>query len=181
MERGVILMLTSFSGIFIFSFIIGIIYYKHKDIEKKDNLLSLVILLKGFFAVYLASIINNTGLSLLIAALGVIFGYLIVNRLILKTNMKFEYLFLGILLRFSPFIAGLCLLLFMLLYYFLKSRQISLLLTAVFLQISLYLLKRPDSLIILGFVILLTVFLQFILYLQKNKNFDTRIIGGKVF
>lgn len=173
-------MLTSFSAIFLLSFIIGLINYKDKDLDK-GNLFSLVVLLKGFFAVYLASIINNTGLSLLIAALGVSFGYFIANKIFKKTSSEFEFLFLGILLRFSPLMAGLSLLLFFIIYYVVKSHQVSIILTSLIFLVFLYFSRRPDSLIILGFIILVTVFLQFISYLEDNKEFDTRFARSSFY
>ncbi len=166
-------MLTSFSAIFILSLFIGLIYYKHKD-YKESNLFSLVVLLKGFFAIYLASIINNTGLSMLIAAIGVSLAYFITNKYIIKGSSEFEFLFLGILLRFSPLMAGLSLLIYIIVYFIIKSHQINILLTSFVLLVYSYFSRRPDSLIILNFIIFISVFLQFVSYLEDNKDYNSR-------
>jgi len=159
--------MTLFSYIFILSFFTGFFAYQHKN----DNLCSLIIFLKGLLTLHLASIINNTGLSLLVAAVGLYSGHVITSkRKQAIREVSIEYLFLGILLRFSPLMAGFSLLLFLFIYQVTKKRYLTRLTTSIILLIFLYLPKKPDSLIILGYLILLNSLLQFITDLEKKKD-----------
>lgn len=128
----------------------------------------LLALFKGAGAIWVAKLVNDTGLTMTIAAFGVLLGHSWSPFIKIKERSS-QWVALGALAVFVPTAAGLALAVALLIYYLSGSRAVAQLATGLFLPFMLWQLKQFDIYIIFGLMLTLVLVYQAIPDLNPDE------------
>ncbi len=160
-------MLTSFFYIFILTYALGQIHFQFKD-KRKQKIFEFLL---GIIAVMTARLYIHTGLSMLIAGMGVTLAYKWPIAYGYKREFIGRYIIFGVFIAATPYIGILGIGIHLFFYYIFHNHLRAFLLENLLLPWIMIFLKIPDPFIILAFFSFLISLLEWI----ENETMEIKI------